>query len=120
MTDNTNNFKDRILNYEESVFNEYITKRSHLIENIKNLKLNDLNNDQLINMISDLKLIIDAIKTASLNIDDYFANENFNCNDSVKTVNDFMNAYFFLFVARGSDSSEVLLDSEETSELSSE
>jgi len=42
MTDNTNNFKDRILNYEESVFNEYITKRSHLIENIKNLKLNDL------------------------------------------------------------------------------
>jgi hypothetical protein len=85
MNNNTNNFKESVLKYEESVFNEYISKRSKLIENIKNLQLNNLNNNQLLNFTSDLKIIIDPIKTCISNIDDHFLN---NCLDNNKSIHD--------------------------------
>jgi hypothetical protein len=85
MNNNTNNFKESLIKYEESVFNEYISKRSKLIENIKNLQLSSLNNNQLLNFTSDLKVIIDPIKTCISNIDDYFLN---NCFDNNKSIHD--------------------------------
>lgn len=85
MNTNTNNFKESLIKYEESVFNEYISKRSKLIENIKNLQLSSLNNNQLLNFTSDLKVIIDPIKTCISNIDDYFLN---NCFDNNKSIHD--------------------------------
>jgi len=85
MNTNTNNFKESLIKYEESVFNEYISKRSKLIENIKNLQLSSLNNNQLLNFTSDVKVIIDPIKTCISNIDDYFLN---NCFDNNKSIHD--------------------------------
>ena len=89
MNNNTNTFKDSILKYEESIFNEYISKRSKLIENIKNLQLNNLDNNQLLNLISDLKVIIDPIKTSIMNIDDHFLNTSLDNNKSIQNECDF-------------------------------
>ena len=96
-----NNFIDKVLKYEEQIFQKYISKRKNLIENMKNLQLNDLNDSQLSNLTSDLKLIIDPIKTAIESIDDYFDNYNslFVNNDSsksIKELNDIMSIYTFL------------------------
>jgi len=122
MNTNTNNFKESLIKYEESVFNEYISKRSKLIENIKNLQLSSLNNNQLLNFTSDVKVIIDPIKTCISNIDDYFLN---NCFDNNKSINDLsdlntlMGIYvLFDFLGRGSSSGSEF-DSE-TSSLETE
>ena len=126
MNNNTNNFKETILKYEETVFNDYISKRTDLIENIKSLQLNDLSQTQLINITSDIKLIIDPIKSSITNIGDYFTNFNnsFNNNDSVNTLNDFsvfMKNYILidLFRKRSEDSDSLELSSDSL-ELSSE
>ena len=123
MNNNTNNFKESILKYEQTIFNDYISKRTELIENIKSLQLNDLTQQQLINITSDIKLIIDPIKSSITGISDYFTNFNnsFNNNDSIKTLNDFStlikNYILFDLLRKGTDES---LDSERSSETSSE
>lgn len=109
MYNNTNNFKESILKYEETIFNEYFYKRSKLIENIKSLQLNNLDNEQLLNITSDLKLIIDPIRTSIINIDDYFINldVSFKNNESIKTINNlenFIKNYVFLYFFLGSGS----------------
>ena len=85
-----NTLIDKILNYEKSIFDEYILKRNNLIENLKNLELKNLDNNQLLNLTSDIKLIIDPIKTSISSIDDYFTNSeySFNNDDSVKSISD--------------------------------
>ena len=124
MNNNTNTFKDSILKYEESIFNEYISKRSKLIENIKNLQLNNLDNNQLLNLISDLKVIIDPIKTSIMNIDDHFLNTSLDNNKSIQNecdLNNLMNLYVLLdFLGTGSSVSESSTESETSLELESE
>ena len=85
-----NTLIDKILNYEKSIFDQYILKRNNLIQNLKNLELKNLDNNQLLNLTSDIKLIIDPIKTSISNIDDYFTNSeySFNNDDSVKSISD--------------------------------
>ena len=121
MNNNTNTFKDSILKYEESIFNEYISKRSKLIENIKNLQLNNLDNNQLLNLISDLKVIIDPIKTSIMNIDDHFLNTSLDNNKSIQNecdLNNLMNLYVLLdFLGTGSSVSESSTESETSLEL---
>ena len=123
MSNNTNNFKESILKYEETIFNDYVSKRTELIENIKSLQLNDLTQQQLINITSDIKLIIDPIKSSITGISDYFTNFNnsFNNNDSVQALSDLSilikNYILFDLLRRGPDES---LDSERSSEISSE
>jgi len=121
MNNNTNTFKDSILKYEESIFNEYISKRSKLIENIKNLQLNNLDNTQLLNLISDLKVIIDPIKTSIMNIDDHFLNTSLDNNKSIQNecdLNNLMNLYVLLdFLGTGSSVSESSTESETSLEL---
>jgi len=127
MYNNTNNFKESILKYEETIFNEYFYKRSKLIENIKSLQLNNLDNEQLLNITSDLKLIIDPIRTSIINIDDYFINldVSFKNNESIKTINNlenFMKNYVFLdfFFGSGSGSGSDSEHSTSSSSYSSE
>ena len=121
MNNNTNTFKNSILKYEESIFNEYISKRSKLIENIKNLQLNNLDNNQLLNLISDLKVIIDPIKTSIMNIDDHFLNTSLDNNKSIQNecdLNNLMNLYVLLdFLGTGSSVSESSTESETSLEL---
>ena len=107
---NPNSFIEKILKYENSIFNEYTIKRNTLIENIKNLQLNDLNKDQLLNLTSDIKLVIDPIKTSISNMDDYFNNlkNSWNSNESTKTLNELnlFYTFFFLFTGSGSGSED--------------
>jgi hypothetical protein len=121
MNNNTNTFKNSILKYEESIFNEYISKRSKLIENIKNLQLNNLDNNQLLNLISDLKVIIDPIKTSIMNIDDHFLNTSLDNNKSIQNecdLNNLMKLYVLLdFLGTGSSVSESSTESETSLEL---
>ena len=45
---------DKILEYEQSVFNEFIQKRTNLLKNIKeNIDLSKLNKKELLNFIND-------------------------------------------------------------------
>lgn len=124
MNNNTNTFKDSILKYEESIFNEYISKRSKLIENIKNLQLNNLDNNQLLNLISDLKVIIEPIKTSIMNIDDHFLNTSLDNNKSIQNecdLNNLMNLYVLLdFLGTGSSVSDSSTESETSLELESD
>jgi len=120
MNNPNNCFIDKILNYEKLVFDEYNLKRNNLIENIKNLQLKDLDKNQLINLTSDIKLIIDPIKTSIINIDDYFINHNnkFNNNESIKTISNLNQLITFFFLFTGSDSGSESLSVCDSSESS--
>jgi hypothetical protein len=120
MNNPNNCFIDKILNYEKLVFDEYNLKRNNLIENIKNLQLKDLDKNQLINLTSDIKLIIDPIKTSIINIDDYFINHNnkFNNNESIKTISNLNQLITFFFLFTGSDSGSESLSVSDSSESS--
>ena len=48
-------FKEKILKYENEIHLNYLSKRNDLIENIKNLQLNNLTTQQLYIFINDLK-----------------------------------------------------------------
>ena len=121
---NPNSFIEKILKYENSIFNEYTIKRNTLIENIKNLQLNDLNKDQLLNLTSDIKLVIDPIKTSISNMDDYFNNlkNSWNSNESTKTLNELnlFYTFFFLFTGSGSGSEDPEISESDSVSESSE
>ena len=59
----------RLLNYENEVFNEYVSKRKILIEKINILETNKLDKSQLLIFINDIKDVLDPIKLSCANID---------------------------------------------------
>lgn len=108
----------KILNYENKIFEEYNSKRTTFLENLKTIKINELSKEQLLNFINDVKNIIDPLKTSISSIDDYFLNSNLNFTKSYDTgdylINYLFLGYFFTLV-----SSELTeLKSESESELS--
>ena len=109
----------KILNYENKIFEEYISKRTTFLENLKTIKINELSKEQLLNFINDIKNIIDPLKTSISSIDDYFLNLNLNFtkgndDDTGDLVNYLFLGYFFTLI-----SSELTeLKSESESELS--
>jgi hypothetical protein len=107
-----NTLLNKILNYESKTFDEYLLKRSQLIQHIKQLNVNELTQDQLMIFINDLKDIIDPIKTSISSIDYFFTNETFDKTDSIRSNDLFKKAmiYFFLF-GDSSEESEILLRS---------
>ena len=64
----------KILNYEQTIFDEYTAKRKKLIKNIKEKEKLDLNKNQILIFINDLKSIFDSIKSGTEYIDYYFTN----------------------------------------------
>ena len=66
------NLINKILDYEETIFNEFIQKRTNLIKNINNLKID--NKVQWVNCINDIKCIIDPIKNVNILIDQFGTN----------------------------------------------
>ena len=84
----------KILNYEDEIFNEYISKRKKLIKNIKEQTF--LNKKQSLNFVNDLKAIIDPIKTSISSIDYYFTNLNFDKNNTETDISKILCTYLLL------------------------
>ena len=83
--------KCKILNYEQNIFNEFTEKRSKFVKYINELVLSNLTQTQLDNFISDIKIVIDTIKSAIENIDYLFTNTEFDNNNSINDINNFQN-----------------------------
>ena len=73
-----NSLKQQILNYELKTFDEYILKRNLLLDNINSIDFKNLNKEQLVNCVNDIKSIIDPVKLSCENIDFYFTNLDIN------------------------------------------
>jgi hypothetical protein len=111
----------KILNYESEIFNQYLSKRKLLIENIKEININELSQRQLLIFINDVKDIIEPIKTSNDSIDYFFTNTLFNKDDSIKSNESIKKALIYLFLDNGvSRSDEISLNSESSDELSSD
>ena len=79
----------KILNYEEKIYTEWSLKRKELLENLKKIEINTLNNDQLLIFINDLKNVIDPLKTSIEHIDHFNSNSDFQNRDSINNSIDF-------------------------------
>lgn len=107
----------KILNYEFEIFNKYIESRNKLITFIKELKINNLTNEQVLIFINDLKQVTDPLVLSQQNID-YLLLNNMKSDESIKTQNEikkYTNLYLLLECLRftGTESS---LESESDSD----
>ena len=98
----------KILNHEDEIHNRYLTKRTKLLEHIKQIEINNLNKDQLLIFINDLKAILDPIKTSIGSMEHLLSNKFFKKEDSLQ---DHSYLLFFLilktfFFVGSSDSDE--------------
>ena len=93
---------NKLLNYENSIFNKYITKRKLLIEKINSIETNKLDNSQLLIFINDIKDVLDPIKSSCENIDHLLSNVDFKNNKSFQSNKDILNIIimFYLFKDR--------------------
>lgn len=93
---------NKLLNYEKSIFNKYITKRKLLIEKINSIETNKLDNSQLLIFINDIKDVLDPIKSSCENIDHLLSNVDFKNNKSFQSNKDILNiiTMFYLFKDR--------------------
>ena len=107
---------NKILNYEECIFNEYSSKRKILIKNIKNVSF--LDKPELINFINDIKAVIDPIKTSTSAIDHYLTNIDFKNNESSKNVSELLFIYLLFGLISTETLETELPESSESSESS--
>jgi hypothetical protein len=89
------NLKDKIIEYENDIFNEFIEKRNKFINYIKNIDMGILTKEQVNNLIYDIKMILEPIKTSSENIDYIFTNTEFDKNNSEQDLINIQNVVTF-------------------------
>jgi len=87
--------KDKIIEYENDIFNEFIEKRNKFINYIKNIDMGILTKEQVNNLIYDIKMILEPIKTSSENIDYIFTNTEFDKNNSEQDLINIQNVVTF-------------------------
>ena len=66
---------NKILEYENKIFEDYLEQRKLFINNIKNIDFNEFNNNEYLNFLFDTKMVIDPIKNASHNIKHFLKNK---------------------------------------------
>ena len=113
----------KILNYEASIFEEYITKREKVVSSIKNMR--NLNKNQELVFIHDIKEIIDPIKMSINSMDHYLSNVDFTDQKNINLTTDITLLYLLVglrFNGIRSDSESELVSDTETleTEISSE
>ena len=113
----------KILNYESSIFEEYIMKREKVLCSIKNVRT--LNKNQELVFIHDLKEIIDPIKMSINSMDHYLSNVDFTDQKNINLTTDITLLYLLVglrFNGIRSDSESELVSDTETleTEISSE
>lgn len=79
------NFNELLIEYERVTFNNYLKTRKKFLKNLKNLKVNELNDNKLLNFIGDVKQIIDPLKQSLEGMKYFLKNQkvNFEKNDSI-------------------------------------
>ena len=87
----------KILNHESKIFEEYSTKRTLFLENLSQIKTNNLTQSQLLILINDIKGIIDPLKTSISAIDYYFTNTSLEKKDSIESSEKML---FYLLLGR--------------------
>ena len=113
----------KILNYESSIFEEYIMKREKVLCSIKNVRT--LNKNQELVFIHDLKEIIDPIKMSINSMDHYLSNVDFTDQKNINLTIDISLLYLFIGLRfngiRSESESELISDTETLeTEISSE
>lgn len=119
----SNLFLSQILNYEEQVFNRFVTNRTNLLNLVKTIKLEDFDKQQLLNFVKSMKNVTESTKSCNKFITEF--RDNFLQNNFIKLPddnieNDFIQFYFlfkdFFFTTTTSSSSDE--DDDESSEIS--
>jgi len=77
----------KILNHELEIHNQFLSKRTLLLNYIKQIEINNLTKNELLIFINDLKDILDPIKTSILSIDHILENTSFKNNASLNNHN---------------------------------
>ena len=109
----------KILNHEQSVFDEYCKSRQKLIQHIKNIK--GLNRSQMNVFVHDLKAIVEPIKTSINEIDYYFTNTDFKKTESIEALEKVKQLNFlYLFLRLGSSETEETEETEVVSDSDSD
>ena len=78
----------KILNYEQKVFDEYLDSREKMLNFLKKIEINKLDQSQLLIFIENLKNVIDPLKTSMSSINELI---------SFKKSNQFDENQFILF-----------------------
>ena len=69
----------QILDYEQTIHTDYIKKRELMVSELKKIdSFNFLDNDIMLNMVFDIKNVIDPIKNSITAIDFFIENKNKN------------------------------------------
>ena len=68
----------QILDYEEKIHLEYMDKRKCMISELEQINYDSYDNDLLLNMVFDIKNVIDPIKNSTTAIDFFIENKNKN------------------------------------------
>jgi len=113
----------KIVTYEESVFQEYCSKRIKLLENIKNFQVTHFKEkNKFLVFVNDIKAIIDPIKTSTSAIDYYFTNTDFTKTDTLDECNNIKQCLGLYIFLESFQSTETLDNeiSDESSENDSE
>lgn len=89
----------KILNYESEIFCKYINQRLKMKKYIKQIKINNLDNTQLLLFIDNLKSVLDPLKVSTENMENflknpYQKNENINQNQFLLFYLLFGNRFF--------------------------
>jgi hypothetical protein len=107
-------FLSRALNYENEIFEEYLSKRKKMINFIQNLDFETLDKKQKIVFIENFKNVIEPIKTSISEIDTFNEDLSFtNLNESRLKVDFVYLLYLFLFES----SSDETLETESSDSL---
>ena len=95
----------KILNYELKVFEEYLSNRKVFIEKIEKIETNNMNKNQLLIFIENIKNVIDPLKSSIHSM------ENFDQFDNSFDTTTFIQ-FYFLFESFFRKNLESLLDDE--------
>ena len=91
-------FLSRALNYENKIFEEYLSKRKKMIDFIQKLDFETLDKKQKTVFIENFKNVVDPIKTSISQIDTFNEDLSFtNLNESRLKVDFVYLLYLFLF-----------------------
>ena len=90
----------KLLEYEETVFQDYLLKRSEFKEYIH--KLQELNKEELFVFVNDLKAIVDPIKTSTLAINHCLNNSDFKNTQSISDHNELQKVLMYYILINGS------------------
>jgi hypothetical protein len=93
-------FLSKVKNYEQGVFDEFMSKRNKLLNTIENLNFETLDKKQKIIFIENFKNVLEPLKTSIQQIDTFNNDTSFKNQESVNTstqVNFVYLLYMFLF-----------------------